>query len=120
LLNISHNRVYPAGREEAGAALCALVAANAPALHELDVSFCLLGDAGLRPLFDALPANTHLRTLDCRANKLSNVFVRDSLLPAVRANSSLRELKMDLRTGVAREAVALVQSRAADEAVGAD
>ncbi len=79
-------------QEEAGAALGALVAANAPALVSLDVSECDLGCAGLGPLFDALPANTHLTKLDCSFNKLTGVFVRERLLPAVRANASLREL----------------------------
>jgi hypothetical protein len=38
--------------------------------------------------------------------------VRDSLLPAVRANSSLRWLTTELQTDAAREAEALVQRRA--------
>jgi hypothetical protein len=97
-LSISHNAARPASREQAGAVLAALIAANAPALHELDVSSCWLLDAGMGPLFDALPANTHLRTLVCERNELSDVFVRERLLPAVRANSSLRELKTGLET----------------------
>jgi hypothetical protein len=111
-LDISDNHVDPADREEAGALIGALVAANAPALHELFVSWCDLGDAGLRPLCDALPANTHLRNLGCGGNKLSDAFVRDSLLPAVRANSSLRWLTTELQTDAAREAEALVLRRA--------
>jgi hypothetical protein len=73
----------------AGAALGALVAANAPALRELN---CQLGDDGLGPLVDALPANTHLRTLSASLNGISEGFARERLLPAVRANSGLREL----------------------------
>jgi len=46
-----------------GAALGALVAADAPALEELSVASMLLGDAGLGPLCAALPRNTHLREL---------------------------------------------------------
>jgi hypothetical protein len=93
--------------------LGALLAANAPALTELDVSWCDLGDEGLRPLFDALPpANTHLRALDCGRNWTSEAFARERLLPAVRANSSLRELKTELYSDAAREAEALVQCRA--------
>jgi hypothetical protein len=107
-LNISTNDVHA----QTGAALGALVAANAPALHELKVSFCNLGDAGLRPLFDALPANTHLRTLSCSGKKLSDAFARDTLLPAVRANSGLRKLDTYLYFDDAREAEALVQRRA--------
>jgi hypothetical protein len=111
-LTIAHNAVDPADREEAGAALGALVAANAPALTELDVSWCGLGDAGLGPLFDVLPGNTHLRKLDCASNELSDAFVRERLLPAVRANASLRKLFMESESDAAREAVALVQRRA--------
>jgi hypothetical protein len=76
----------------AGAALGALVAANAPALQELHVSCCALGDAGLAPLLDALASNTHLRTLHCENNAMSPAFARDAFLPAIRANGSLREL----------------------------
>jgi hypothetical protein len=72
------------------AALGALVAADAPALQELDVSG--LGDAGLGALFDALPLNTHLRMLTLTANGCTEAFIRDRLLPAVRANTSLRYL----------------------------
>jgi hypothetical protein len=112
-LTISNNSVAEKDEEEAGAVVAALVAANAPALTALDVSYCGWYDAGLGPLFDALPGNTHLRTLSCGGGELSDEFMRDTLLPAVRANSSLRKLKTDLNTGVAREAEALVQRRAA-------
>jgi hypothetical protein len=74
----------------AGAALAALVAANAPALQELHMRYCRLGDAGLAPLADALAHNTHLRVLDCHENELSDAFMRDRLLPAVRANPWLK------------------------------
>ncbi len=113
-LNISYNQDQenPAGLLVVGAALGALVAANAPSLTELDITFCNLEDTGLGPLFDALPANTHLRTLTCEDNLLSDAFMRERLLPAVRANSSLRELDTGLRTDAAREAEALVQRRA--------
>ncbi len=110
-LDICENSVDPANQNEAGAALGALVAANAPALTHLDVYDCQLGDAGLRLLFDALPANTHLRTLVCLRNELSDAFVRDTLLLAVRANSSLRQLDLDAGHA-SREAEALVRRRA--------
>jgi hypothetical protein len=60
----------------AGAALGALVAANAPALTQLDVSESNLWDEGLRPLMRALRTNTHLRKLDiCDNNtKLAMTF----------------------------------------------
>jgi hypothetical protein len=74
----------------AGAALAALVAANAPALHELNILGCGLGDAGMGPLVDALPHNTHLQTLHCRETGMSEAFCRDRLLPAVSANAWLQ------------------------------
>jgi hypothetical protein len=113
-LSICHNHLDAAHTTVAGAALGALVAANAPALMELDVSLCSLGDAGLRPLFDALPANTHLRTLNVSWNDTSDAFVRDVLLPAVRANTSLRTLHAANFGAVSRdvlEATALVAAR---------
>jgi hypothetical protein len=73
-------------------AIAALVAANAPALQELSVRKCGLQDAGLGPLLDALADNTHLRVLNVSANGMSNTFARHRLLPALRANTSLRRL----------------------------
>ncbi len=75
----------------------------------------------LGPLFDALPHNTHLHTLDCDgAKSMSYAFARDRMLPAVRANTSLRRLfdPEDLEDcedpdveRILREAVALVERR---------
>jgi hypothetical protein len=76
----------PAALASAGAAVGALVAANAPALRELRLQLCGLTDVGLGALVDALPANTHLRVLNCRDNRLSDAFTHERLLPAVRAN----------------------------------
>ena len=107
---------------EAGAALGALVAANAPSLSGLRFRYGMLGDAGLAPLIDALPHNTHLRELDCCGNSMTEEFARERFLPAVRANTSLRVLKAsewwgNEEDGVAPpevlEAEALVAARAA-------
>jgi hypothetical protein len=95
----------------AGAALFALVAANVPALTELHVRHCGLGDVGLRPLMDALPRNTHLRTLDISFNRMSEAFARDVLLPAVRANTSLTELETEEAHAGAVEAEAIASHR---------
>jgi Ran GTPase-activating protein (RanGAP) involved in mRNA processing and transport len=86
--------VRAADRVRAGTSLGALVAANAPALTMLNVSSCALGDEGLGPLVDALAANTHLQTLNCSGNGMSKAFAFDRLLPAVRANTSLRSLTL--------------------------
>jgi hypothetical protein len=111
-----------ATRGAAGDALGALVAANAPALTDLDVSYCALSDEGLRPLCDALPANTHLRSLDVRRSLMSAPFAADVLAPAVRANGSLRVLQaehfLDSSPG-ARAAEAAVLRRTAAAAAPA-
>jgi hypothetical protein len=101
-----------------GAALGALVAANAPALTELHlVDAWGLRTAELGPLFDALPANTHLRRLQCTYDyrHIGVELVRDRLLPALRANTSLHSLVLleNVACAHAREAVALVNARAA-------
>jgi hypothetical protein len=79
-------------RRAAGAALAALLAANAPALATLRASTCILRDVGLAPLLHALSANTHLRTLDISNNVPTTAFLRDALPAALAANGSLRRL----------------------------
>jgi hypothetical protein len=114
-LDILGNGVDAAHQAAAGAALGAIVGANMPALAELKVSHCNLGDAGLRALFETLPGNTHIRTLYAERNDMSEACARDVLLPAVRANASLRKLyvgEVDGNWGGAREAAELVRRRA--------
>jgi hypothetical protein len=82
-LDLDFNAVG-AAQQQAGAAFGALVAANAPALCELNIRGCGLGDAGMGPLVDALPHNTHLRSLLCSGHGASAAFVRARLLPALR------------------------------------
>jgi hypothetical protein len=119
-INVWQNPVLDENALAAGTALGALIAANASALTELDMSQNDLGDAGLRPLLDALPHNTHLRELDVSDNGMSEAFARDVLLPAVRANTGLRELTMDddddgaaQECAFRREAQALLAARRA-------
>jgi hypothetical protein len=90
-----------------------LVAANAATLECIDLGHCCLRDAGLGPLFEALPANTHLRELDIVDNATSEALARDVLLPALRANSSLRMLHANscVREPGLAEAIALVAAR---------
>jgi hypothetical protein len=115
-LSLDHN-VIQAGDQHApalGAALGALVAANAPALHELHLSYSDLGDVGLGPLVDALPLNTHLHSLNLDRIRCTNDFARARLLPAVRANTSLRYLSAQHYAPVnefLHEAQALVAAR---------
>jgi hypothetical protein len=91
-LDLGANACVPATAHVAGAALAALVAADAPALIGLCVCECRLGDIGLAPLCAALPHNTHMHMLNVFETGMSAAFARDVLLPAVRANGSLREL----------------------------
>ena len=81
-------------RALAGAALGRLVAANSAHLTSLNVSFCALGDDGLRPLFAALPSNTHLFALTAAHNGISTAFA-PVILASVKANQSLRLLHID-------------------------
>jgi hypothetical protein len=113
-LRFAVNDVHAAHAAAAGTALGALVAANAPALTALDASSSNFGDAVLRPLIEALPGNTHLRALDIGINQTSVAFTRDVLLPAVRANTSLRTLSASngITDASVREAHELVAARA--------
>jgi hypothetical protein len=96
---------------EAGAALAALLLVNAPTLQTLDIQGSRLGDAGMGPVVEALRHNTHLTKLNCSYNNMREAFARDELLPAVRANTGLRELVAG-HSAPEREAVALVAARA--------
>jgi hypothetical protein len=115
-VDVSFNSLDEPVEAPFGAALFALVAANTPVLQDLRVMHCWLTDRALGPLFEALPRNTHLRTLMCEYNGMSQAFARDRLLPAVRANTSLRVLvavEGCENLPHAREAQALVARRAA-------
>jgi hypothetical protein len=112
-LRISYDVEDEADRLVDGAALGALVAADAPVLTELDVRHCLLGDVGMAPLLAALRRNTHLRALNCNGNILTEAFAAHVLLPAVRANRSLRALTTERLWLAEREAEEVVARRAA-------
>ena len=92
-LSITGENYYAEHCHMFGAALAALIAADAPALHILNCSANYLRDDGLTPIVQALPLNHHLRELDMSENSMSEAFARERLLPAARANTSLRELK---------------------------
>jgi hypothetical protein len=112
----------PAALAAAAGALGDLVAADAPALTALDVSFCELGGDGLGPLVVALRVNTHLRRLDVSHNEASAAFGAGVLLDAVRANGSLRELdatESAFAGGGGEAAMAHVRAHAAAAEAGA-
>ena len=97
-----------------GASLAALIAASdAPALQDLNFSNCYLRDAGLAPIVEALALNRHLRTLDLCWNRMSEAFACGKLMPAVRENMTLRELRcLDDDSGPAAwDATELVRRR---------
>jgi hypothetical protein len=99
---VSHYVVaaHPHATAAVGAALAALLAANAPALRELRVDCLCMREEGLGPLLDALPHNTHLTRLACSSRRFpaphaaDDEFMRAHVLPAVRGNGSLLSLKL--------------------------
>ena len=82
----------PEARLAVGEALGRLVAAES-VLMTLNANRCSLGDAGVGPLFNALAQNMKLRKLSLWRNGISHECARDVVLPAVQANTSLRELE---------------------------
>ena len=98
-----------AGAATLGRALGAVLACDAPALRELNVSDALLGAAGLRPLLGGLQRNTHLWRLDVARNGASDPLVRSALLPAVRACESLQQLRLSCHHTQPSSAVAEAQ-----------
>jgi hypothetical protein len=109
-LCLQDNAALAAQRAAAGAALGALLAADTP-LQQLDVGGCALGDAGLRPLLDALARNTHLEVLNAAGNGMSAGFAARWLLPAVRAASPmLLKLMLGEEHAEALQAEALIDA----------
>jgi hypothetical protein len=78
-------------RRAAGEQLALLIAHNR-AIQKLDSSGSNLAEAGLAPIFEVLPRSSTLKELHFHGEEISREFARDVILPAVRANSSLREL----------------------------
>ena len=85
LLVYSYCAVSEQHKATAGQALGALLAANSPSLRRLDVEWCHLGDEGVAPLLEGLAQNTHLRSLECGYNHVTETFERDVLEPAMAA-----------------------------------
>lgn len=102
-----------------GALLALFVAADAPALESLDVycnhadcQMCLHGDVDLGPLVRALARNRHLRRLHISHRGMTEGFATRVLLPAVQANTGLRELNCSHTGRAVSEARELVKCRA--------
>jgi hypothetical protein len=111
-LHLSDNLSYAGGATPC-ALIASLISANVPALTHLDVSGCYFTDGNTRPILMAAACSMRLRSLFASGNYMMDVaFMRDELLPAVRANSSLRMLQLGgSMTPHAREAEALVAAR---------
>ena len=107
------------------ASLAGLVRANTPALKTLVLylnAYDDLPSPTMSHTVNALAGNTHLRTLELMFLSPDASFVRDSLLPAVQANTTLHRLvvyfadkeRLDPDLGAAvDEAMELVAARAA-------
>jgi hypothetical protein len=80
-------------------AIAALIAANTPALVDLDFSDSNLRDAGVTALAGALRRSTHLRHLRMTDNHVSLACTREVLMPALRVNRSLRNFYAMSETG---------------------
>ena len=78
-------------RRAAGERFASLITHNS-ALQKIDSQDCSLGEAGLAPIFEALPRASTLKELNFSYERISRKFARDVILPAVRANTSLRKL----------------------------
>ena len=82
-----------------------------------------LGEAGLAPIFEALPRAGTLKELVCYVypyETINREFARDVILPAVHANSSLRKLDFGDYSKTLPELVevqAIVAARAQPDAV---
>jgi len=95
-LSLRRNQVNDTddARRAAGEQLVSLIMHDS-ALQKLDLQHSSLGEAGLAPIFEALPRSSTLKELLYSVfynETISRVFAYDAILPAVRANSSLRKL----------------------------
>ena len=111
VLGLSANKAIDGCADEAvGRALGAMV----ETLESLSIVDCAFGDEGMGPLFDALRRPlSRLSTLDASFSCLSRQCSRRTVLPAVRANASLRRLSFGYTMDESlQEATAIVAARA--------
>jgi hypothetical protein len=118
VLNLTSNAMEVAASKRAGFALAKLVAANSRALRSLLFGYSRADETCCNPVFQALPYNTHLRTLQCRhrdkRTQMSEAFARAVVLPTVRANTSLEELNVAADDTPAESALCAAEVLVAD------
>ena len=85
VLRLSFNSATYLDKGAIGRALGALLVSDRPCLHTLEVEYCDLNDEGVVYLLAGLAANTHLGTLRCMGNNLSEAFEREMLTPVLEA-----------------------------------
>ena len=83
----------PAAQRAAGECIARLIARSS-SLRKLEVQYSKLGETGLAPIFEALRGSAGLTELDLTREHISADYARVVVLPAVRANSSLRQLNL--------------------------
>ena len=133
-LDLSCNEAPSAAAQRvAGEALAALLAAPGGRLEALNVDYNNLGDTGMRPLAAALrgaqslrrliathnnvsPDELSYRLMDCLPLRRRAGVARGVILPAVRANASLRALRLG-QPGALTEAEAIVAARSGGRGV---
>ena len=91
--------------------LAALLAADSPPLMELHLAHCDMDEEGWGLISESLPRNSHLHTLNIRDNILPAGFVRAQLLPALRANTGLRTLRLSRVSYTVDDAVAAEEAQ---------
>ena len=88
--NRTHGR--PDVQRAAGECLARLIA-RSTSLQVLCASYSQLGETGMTSIFEALSGDSGLAELHLSDEQISVEFARDVVLPAVRANTSLRKLE---------------------------
>ena len=83
-----------------GQAAGALIAADS-ALTSLSLEQCMLDDAAMKPIFEAVAASTRLCELDLASSNgnITAECATEVVLPAVRSNESLRSLRFSIMAG---------------------
>ena len=99
----------PAAQRAAGDCVARLIA-RSNSLRKLDIACNVLGETGLALIFEAVRGSAGLTELDLRWEQISADYARDVVLPAVSANTSLRQLAIGIFGGAPLPALEEVTS----------